>query len=25
VSHSLSAVSDSHWLEFKAPPQIGWA
>jgi quercetin dioxygenase-like cupin family protein len=25
VSHSVSAVSDSHWLEFKAPPQIVWA
>jgi quercetin dioxygenase-like cupin family protein len=23
--HSVSAVSDSHWLEFKAPPQLVWA
>jgi len=23
--HSVVAVTDSHWLEFKSPPQIVWA
>lgn len=25
VPHSVSAVLDSHWLEFKAPPPLVWA
>jgi quercetin dioxygenase-like cupin family protein len=24
VPHSIEAVTDSRWLEFKAPPQIVW-
>jgi quercetin dioxygenase-like cupin family protein len=25
VSHSLAAITDTRWLEFKTPPQIVWS
>jgi quercetin dioxygenase-like cupin family protein len=24
VPHTVEAVTDSRWLEFKSPPQVGW-